>query len=565
MTTLNNPTPSQPEKNPNRRFTVWAAKEIYTGPNGSGAYVPNQYDLVWNRNLGWYEVSSVDYTTGLAVLSAINIAKFGLGATEADALLSIGPGAATAAFVLLVDTSVVPHVAKFDPRFYIPGSEAAYVKIFKGADNTSGGNVISAMFNSAGAMTSENIPLENFYLGTNLKRPITGYLNQDVGSGELVTVAIYDRDGTRSGTYRLVVSLTDSVRDLNADFSYITGIELISDFMSKSDAGVLEIPQNMNLEATMVKGRVHRLGKPPIDLPVDGSKFNLYGMDAFVASIPNQEGDLVLTYKLDSSENAYNATSDGILPREYRIRTTDADLRYTLKLFAVPVWNSVKVRWKLTWYLYNLDRSILYAVTDKVVVATGSVAYDGDPANKNIQNIQMAINWQNVAAGNGYNYHVENLKIKNNMPATEALAVGGDASLRSYVNISYSDSLGYFGENASARISAGSTGSSMARLNIANGYLDLMDWLDAFYYELLPLYIDTAEFQAPEPTHVRLICDGFYRVIPIEDVLNPINSVNIALSPSPQGKTLIMQFIQQNGLSELELAIGYMVLQHVVA
>ena len=49
----------------------------------------------------------------------------------------------------------------------------------------------------------------------------------------------------------------------------------------------------------------------------------------------------------------------------------------------------------------------------------------------------------------------------------------------------------------------------------------------------------------------------------IEQAYFPIKDVNIPLSPSPQGKTLTLEFIQQNGLEELELAMGYLTIQHV--
>ena len=82
--------------------------------------------------------------------------------------------------------------------FFIPGSEAGYVKIFKGAEIQSGSEVISAMFNGAGQMTSENIPLEAFYHGTALKRPRSGFVTQALSAGELVSVVVYNADGSRS-------------------------------------------------------------------------------------------------------------------------------------------------------------------------------------------------------------------------------------------------------------------------------------------------------------------------------------------------------------------------------
>lgn len=565
MTTVNIsiPTPLQPEKNPNRRFSQWRRDEIYTGPNGTGAYVPNQFDLVWDRVRGMYEVASVDYTTGLSILTPINLCATGIGATEDDALLSIGPGAASQAYVILVDTSVIPHVVKFDHRFFIPGTDASYVKIFRTADISSGGNVISANFNSAGQMTSENIELEAFYNNTTLKRPKTGYLTEAVPAGDLLSVVVYDRDGARSETYRMVVSLTNSIRDLNAEFTYVTGIELISDFVSASDANLLEIPQNMNIDATLIKGRVYHLGKTPSVMPVDGSKFTLHGTDAYIATVPNQEGDLVLTYKLGTNENAYGTTTDGLISKAYRVKTINADLRYSLKLFAVPVWSNNK--WSLRWFLYNLDRTIMFDVTDKVAVATGSKAYDGNPANKNVQNLQVAINWQQVAAGNGYHYHVQNLKIKNNAPGSEPLSKAGDGTIRSYVTISYTDELAEYGTELSAKVYPNPAQPTKAMLNIGNGHADLSEFLDAIYYGLEPLHLDSAEYEAPKPSHVRLTCGDFYRVVPIEQAYFPIKDVNIPLSPSPQGKTLTIEFIQQNGLEELELAMGYMTIQHVAS
>lgn len=552
------PTPKQPEKNPNRRWSSWSIKEIYTGPDGTGAYVPNVEDLVWDRNSGWYEVASVDYSTGLSILVPLNMAKTGTGATEDDSLLVAGPGAFSQTYVLLVDTSVTPHVVKFDHRFFIPGSTAAYIKIFKTANISNGGDVISAMFDSAGAMVSENIPLEKFYHGTNLQRPRTGYLTERVENGDLVSVVIYDRDGSKTGVIRMAVSLTNSIRDLNADFNYVTSIELISEFVSKSDANMIEIPHNMNIDSTLIKGRVNYLGKPSVILPIDESKFMLHGTKAFVSTVPNQVGDLVLSYKVGNNENAYGTTADGVISRAYRIKTINADLRYSLKLFAIPYWNVNK--WALKWYLTNLDRSILFDVTDKVAVATGSKAYDGNPENKTIQSIQVSINWSQVAAGNAYHHHVQNLKIKNNVPANEQLAKTANRDVNSYVIINYSDDIGFYNENVSAK--ATKVGVNNFTMNISNGQVDIENWLDNHYYKLAPLQLDSGEYQAPKPTHVRLSCNDFYRVIPIDKVLQDIENVNL-VGNNVQGLTLTMEFIEEAGVHDVELGVGYMIIQQV--
>jgi hypothetical protein len=158
---------------------------------------------------------------------------------------------------------------------------------------------------------------------------------------------------------------------------------------------------------------------------------------------------------------------------------------------------------------------------------------------------------------------VQNLKIKNNAPGSEPLSKAGDGSIRSYVTISYTDELEFYGLELSAKVYPNPQQVTRSMLHIGNGYDDLSEWLDAIYYGLAPLHLDSAEFEPPKPTHVRLSCGDFWRVVPIEQAYFPIKDVNIPLSPTPQGKTLLLEFIQQNGLEELELAMGYLTIQHV--
>lgn len=556
------PSPLQPEKNPNRRFSTWRSNEIYTGTNGTGAYVPNLNDLVFGINGGVYLVTEVDYTSGLSILSPTDIFNQAGGASVDDSLLSIGPGYVSEAFTILLDTTVVPHVMSFDHRFYIPGSEASYVKVFKGANISSNGTVISAMFNPAGQKTSENIPLESFNMGTALKRPVSAYSTNAILPGELLSVVVYNSAGVAQTKYRMVASISNAIRNLNAAYSHVTSIELVSDFISLTDNNLIEIPANMNLDATLMRGKVYRVGEAPVVLPIDGSRFMIHGLSAFVASIPGQYADVVLAYKLGSTESAYNTQYGDVLSRSYRVRTIASNNAFAFKLYAVPVWATSPNRWTLQWYLYNLDRDIMIDVTSLVTPATGSQVYDGNPGNQTVQNIQVSFNWQSVAVGNPYYYHTQALSIRNYTAASEILAITGDISQQSHIAIKYSDNIGYYGTQMKAKIFINPSNAGQTNIDVSNGYETVNEWLDEYYFKLMPMNLLESEFDAPKPTHVRVSCGNFFRVIAIEDINQPIVHTGIPISPSPQGKTLLMEYIQRSGAAEIELACGYMILEH---
>ncbi|WP_200850974.1 hypothetical protein, partial [Klebsiella pneumoniae] len=44
-------------------------------------------------------------------------------------------------------------------------------------------------------------------------------------------------------------------------------------------------------------------------MPVDGTKFNLYGLQNFIATIVGQKIELVLSYKLSADEYVYGASA----------------------------------------------------------------------------------------------------------------------------------------------------------------------------------------------------------------------------------------------------------------
>src|SRR6187399_2841059 len=157
MTMTNN----APIQDVTRLFQIWSIKDVYTGPSGTGRYVPNPGDIVIQvvvTTKTEYLVQAVDPQTLLSTLVVLSDDTD--GDFPSNTLFGAGPGPQSSTFVLYIDHSVTPARMAVDKRCWCGGSGTKYAKIFLGTDISSTGSVISAMFDTNGNFISENVPLE---------------------------------------------------------------------------------------------------------------------------------------------------------------------------------------------------------------------------------------------------------------------------------------------------------------------------------------------------------------------------------------------------------------------
>ena len=233
------------------RLRLLGYDEIYTGPTGTGQYVPNVDDIVFSWDTGFWRVVAVDTgNTNLSMLSRVNIASLGGGLSDVDSTIVAGVGANDNAFCAYVNNSVVPHELTLDTRNIWNGSDNAYVKVFRGTDiSAATGTVISAMLDTKGKIVSENIPLENVVVpnATNLtqKTAKTAYASATLETGESVMVVTYTGSGVVTSIDKFVVVETNFVRSLNQAAKYVSDIQIVSPFLSTSDKRLINCPINM--------------------------------------------------------------------------------------------------------------------------------------------------------------------------------------------------------------------------------------------------------------------------------------------------------------------------------
>ena len=537
-----------PIYNPNGRFTVWALSEIYQGGPGENRYVPKVKDLVIDMDLFLhYRVDGLDVATLIPQLTELRPIQSGGEMTDEDLLLGPGPGTQSDTYRVYLDTSVIPHALAVDARLSVAGTMVSYCRIFRGADLTEDGHIISGQYDPAGNLLGNRIPLELVQMpGTQnvaIKTVPVCYTVENVPNGEVVTAVFYSDAGHVVSKRQLLLENTSFIRSANTATKYITGISLECPFLSETDNRLINLPINVLLSGVNMIGVVHYSDGSVNKMPVDGTKFALLGMEGYVATIVNQEAPLVLRYRLSTNEIVYGANV-GEFPhvsQEYTIKTMQQDGAYSVKLFGYPVWLDAVNGYTLRWYLYNADRSTVYDVSGYVEYSSQGPAFNPIAYGIN-QRLTVAVNLQQVNGSFRDYRHIQTLDVILWGPGTQRTT-----------NWTIAFDIGQnppFGTDNKADLEF--VNSNFYRLKIDNGETDLQAWLDRIYYRTKPLIDQYREQVPPAPTHFRLRFGTFNNEYPIEEW----NLEHVVGNGLTNNGTLFIEFFRRTGQNDLQLAVS---------
>jgi len=533
---------------PNRAHRRWRDTEIYTGPSGTGRYVPNVDDEVFSWNTGLRRVVSVDYSTGLSVLEAYVAPVQVTTVDSEDILLGAGPGYQSESYRVYIDDSVIPHTLALDSRLFFYGSNSSYIKLFVGSDISSTGEIVSTMYDQGGTLLGDNIPLELVVLPVGqdniaVKAPMVGYATRSLPDNEVVTVVAYNDAGHVLSIARVLVMNTAFIRTVDVSKKYIRTIYLESPFLSTSDDRTLEYPINLPVEAMELRGIVNYSDGTRAEMAVDGDKFALHGLSNFVSTIAGQEIDLVLSYYLSDEEFVYGA-STGVTKHisvNYNAKTTMVDGAYSVKLFVAPVWVNAIEGYRLRWFLYNLERKEVYEVTQYAELAVNSRSFNPTEYGT-MQNISIAINMKDVNSDYTNYRHTQTIGI--------ALMTQGTNDQDNW-NINYVNGQSSpYGKDLRASLTFINTNNWVVNLN--SGYSNFDEWLDNVYYNSQPLIHPEFETAPPKPNYFTLVMGVNTIECPIEQW-----NQNITLQHGvADGDVVMVEFILRSATADLQLGMG---------
>lgn len=503
---------TQPLFEPDRGWRQWHINEIYVGPQGAGRMVPNVNDLVFLQTQRRLQiVVAVDPVSWLSRLEDYDFNSPDEGISSGDILLGIGPGYTSESYRAYLDTSVSPHTLTLDDAIHAYGSSISHYKVFLGTNISNSGIVISAYYNQNNEFVSENVPMElaqNLPGNLAVKAFKSGFTNRVLQDGEPVTVVTYNDLGEQCGYARLLIKNSRYVRASAISTKHIVSIGLRSPFLSQTEDNTLVVPLNVPVSGVAMMGVVKYSDGSSKDVPIDGNKMSLFGLDAYVATILGQSLPLVLTYKLSPTEATQLGAGglSGHISESFYVKTTEVDGSYTVKLFVSPYWVDEVSGWRMDYFLYDLDRGEYYYATPHVEAAANSRPFDPLLYNTT-QRITVSVDLDKIDSRLAKYRHAQTFDIAlmgNGLEDRTPWLINYDAGQEPT-----------YGANLKALLTFNQI--SDWTVNIACGQSNLMDWLELVYYNTRPLYDPRTEIKAPTPTHFILEINGIREEYPIAD------------------------------------------------
>lgn len=549
-----------PVQDPNGLWKTWSISEIYTGAQGANRYVPKVKDYVVDPDTNeWWVVVSIDPSTLIARLNSI-IDVPGGNLSDNDVLLGVGSGTSADTYRVYIDKTVMPHTLSVDARVRVPGSMLTKARLFIGSQLTGNEKLISAFYDQSGHLLGQDIPLELVGVGsydtgmpngaiitTNyaIKTVPTCYTTEDLPNGEYVTLVAYSDDGHIGYKRQLLAENTSFIRTTSAATKYITGISLESPFLSNSDPTLIQYPLNVPKVGLNLIGVVHYSDGSTIRLPVDNTKFSMFGFHDYVATIVGQALPLVLSYKLSPGEVVYGQTvsQNRALSQSYKAVTLDVDGSFTPKLFGYPVWIDALHGYRMEWFLYNLDRNLVFRVTPFVSYSPNGPLFNPTAYGVN-QTLSVQINLRDVSGQFRSYIHTQTLSV--------ALRAAGTERVTNWTIAYDPNQTTIFGLNNFAAMTF--VNQNLRKVKIDCNELVFANWLERIYYLTKPLTNPSHEVKAPEP-------NMFAFVFGDHQVEFTIDQWNQELQISDQllnNDTLFIKFFRRTPETDIHLGISAM-------
>jgi hypothetical protein len=536
-----------PIYDPNGRFQVWALSEIYRGGPGENRYVPKVGDLVEDMDLGLsYKVVALPLTTLVAQL--VERKAIATDGEFDDILLGPGPGTQSDTYRCYLDRSVMPYSLTVDARLTVAGTMCRTARIFRGADLTDQGHIVAHMYDSSGNILGDQIPLELVVQTGNISvRTVpVAYTTEDLPDNEIVTAVFYSDVGSVVSKRQMLIENTAFVRQANLGMKYITDISLKCPFLSQTDADKIELPMNVILSGVNMIGVVHYNDGSTIELPVDGTKFAMLGIDSLVATVVGQRTAVSLRYRPSAGEVLYGGQVGQFVhkSRSYTVEIMQQEGAYSVKLFPYPVWIDGVNGYTLRWYLYNGDRNVTYDVTGEIEYPEGTPAWNPILYGVN-QRLTVAVNLQHVNGAFKDYRHVQTIDIVLRVAGTDRTGSNWTIAFEQGQNPPY-------GQTTHANITI--INSNLAKIKLDMGLTTQEAWLAKLYLNTKPIIDQSREVDPPTPTHFRFNVGGTEYEYPIAQ-WNGELQVGSGLVNSG---TLFVEFVKRTPETDLYLSVAGM-------
>ena len=542
-----------PISNPGGSWATWNYNDIYTGPTGSGTFVPKVNDLVVNIQgtiLTWYVVTAVSAGSMITTLAQCLNPSDASSLSQTDILFGVSPTQPDT-FRIYIDKSVIPYRMTIDSRYVVPGSEATSFAIFEGTNLGVTGNVISATYDTSGAYTGKVGSLEliatTLYTNYAVQVPKSIYTSADLADGEVVTAVFYNTAGGVCSKRQLLVENTGFVRSTNGYARAVIGIGIISPFLSSTNSTVIDNPINVQLTVANLIGIVYYSDGTSSTMAIDGVKFSIAGLSSYTPTVVGQSYPIVATYTLQAGEVGYGLSNANVphVSASYSVVATAPNLSYQVRLFAYPVWTGST--YTLSWFLYDMNRSQATNVTSYVTLASGSATFS-PAAYGTRQTLTAQLNLNQVQVYYSSYTYTQTVDILLESPGTYRQTAGNPPNW--YVS-AVSGTSPMFGAGVYATAYSPTTGTT--QINLAGLFAgNYTGWLQAYCANAEPMISSLTETVAPTPTHFTVLYNGISNTYTIDQWSAVLTISQTFVSSS----TLYVEFFRRTTQVDLQIAIA---------
>lgn len=542
-----------PIYNPEGRSAIYALDELWDGTVGEKRFVPNPGDLAYDRlrqtTSPWWIVKALDVDLIPTLEPYGNVDSSLIPSTD----VLTGPGRRThnSTYRAYLDKSVTPYVLAVENRLSFKGTISRYARIFKQVTGPTDLKPVSAFYDNQGNLIGHDITLELVGVDANTNRseyavPVC-YTMEDLPDGEVVTCIAYTAEGHPSSITQLVVQNTSFIRHRNNAERYVTGIQLLSPFMSETDPKLINLPVNVPLQGLYLKGKVNYSDGSSKEYPVDGQRFSLLGMESYLATMVGQKIPVVLRYTPLPDDIVYGAVrgEQVFVTQTYDIKTIEAKGAYNVRLYCFPEWVGPINGYSLRWFLYTSERNARYDVTEHVQFSVNSPAFQPKQYGVN-QLLNVSVNLKDVNPIYEDFRHAQTVQVvlwrdgtERQTNWTEVFEQGQDPAygvdthgVLEFINYNY----------YKLKIDAGCTNST--------------DWLAKLYTPMRPIFDPLKEVVAPMPTHFRIRTSSEVQ----EHAVDQFNQVFQMLNGLNVNGNVYLEWIRKTPENDLELGTSGMIL-----
>lgn len=496
--------------------------EVYRGTmpiDGETMYVVKRKDTVIDSAVGMYYVLDVD-NDNIPTMELIfrRNESSNLNPNSESLITAFSKYQPSAAQYALVNTDVTPHTVAISNSYLVFGADRDRMVFYLGSDvSEDTGIILSEVYDGTGALIGNEVGLEAVQSGVNtIKIPNIFHTTKPLKSGDIITGVVHTATGDKVQIQPFLVEDTSFVRDVDASALFITDLSIQSPLLSPTDDTLLENNVNTPFTTSLIKGRLHYSDGSTVNVPVNGTKLVLHGLDEYDNSRVGRPHNLVLTYYPDTTEN-YVGGGGATRPqisRHVRLANRRVGDDYSLKLYPVPAFVDAVTGYQFQWWLNNIDGDINIDVTAHIRTHRP----DGTPLNGLDygveQNLSLTLDLDDVAPGTYPGYiHSQIMDMTLSIP-------GANGDTPWFIDYASNNALPY---GQGVRASATNVGDG--KINVSMDEPTREAWLTRAYYSILPLYDNSVLVEPPTPSHMLLRYNGVEHRVPLERWSGSINKL----------------------------------------